>query len=249
MASREFVIGDLHGCADELEVLLDALQPSQVDTLVFLGDYIDRGPNSAGVVERLLRLREEGVRCVFLKGNHEDMFLDFLGLGGHYGDAFLFNGGYATLDSYGVQRSAGTELAQQLPAAHRQFFLGLQLTYTTGNFLCVHAGINPLLPLEEQREEELLWIREEFLRCPHRLGRIVLFGHTPQREVFVDLPYKIGLDTGLVYGNKLSCLELGEKELWQVERGGRKAKRRSLAEEFARAGQGAGPQPRAVPER
>src|ERR1043166_9018992 len=99
--ARTFVIGDIHGCVDELNWLLDALSPTEADAIVFLGDYIDRGPASKAVIDRLLRLRREGPGCVFLKGNHEDMFLAFLGLQGHYGEAFLLNGGETTLQSYG----------------------------------------------------------------------------------------------------------------------------------------------------
>src|SRR6185369_11137148 len=106
---RTFAIGDVHGCIDELNVLLDSLAPAADDTIVFLGDYIDRGPTPKGVIDRLLSLRREGTRCIFLKGNHEDMFLAFLGLGGHYGDAFLYNGGAATLRSYGVEGGSGAE--------------------------------------------------------------------------------------------------------------------------------------------
>src|SRR5579862_9488446 len=101
-AARTFVIGDIHGCVDEVNCLLDALAPTADDTVVCLGDYIDRGPASKGVIDRLIRLRREGPRCVFLKGNHEDMFLGFLGEGGAFGEAFLANGGAHTLRSYGL---------------------------------------------------------------------------------------------------------------------------------------------------
>ena len=96
-SSRTFVVGDLHGCVEELDRLLQELAPGDADTVVFLGDYIDRGPSPRDVVERVLRLQREGPSCVFLKGNHEDMFLAFLGYDGRYGEAFLYNGGDATL--------------------------------------------------------------------------------------------------------------------------------------------------------
>ena len=229
MASgRIFVVGDLHGCVNELNVLLEGLALTSADSLIFLGDYIDRGAASRQVVDRLIRLRDEGPRCVFLKGNHEDMFLDFMGLPGHYGNAFRFNGGGPTLCSYGLEGREGPEVADRLPPAHLEFFLGLQSYVTVDNFLCVHAGINPLRSLAEQSEEDLFWIRDEFIRNRHRLPYTVVFGHTPQREVFVDLPYKIGIDTGLVYANKLSCLELPACTLVQVRRGGRTARRSGL---------------------
>jgi len=232
-AARTFVVGDIHGCVDELDRLLGAIAPTAADTVIFLGDYIDRGPSPKGVIDRLLRLRQEGPRCVFLRGNHEDMFLSFLGLGGRYGEAFILNGGDATLHSYGWE-SRGPEA---LPAEHLEFLRTLQLRHQHGRFLCVHAGVSPSHSLEEQREEDLLWIRDAFIDSPHELPFTVIFGHTPRRDVLIDLPYKIGLDTGLVYWNKLSCLELVSQELFQIRRGERGVQRRSLAEQFARVPQ------------
>jgi diadenosine tetraphosphatase ApaH/serine/threonine PP2A family protein phosphatase len=229
---RVFAIGDIHGCVDELNTLLTQLAPKPDDTLVFLGDYIDRGPTPKGVVDRLLRLRES-TGCVFLKGNHEDMFLDFMGLGGRYGEAFLYNGGGATLRSYGCHGCEGAEVAEHLPAAHREFYLQLQPYHRDGDFLFVHAGVRPGLRLEQQSAEDLMWIREEFTAQPHDLGCTVLFGHTPFREVLVDLPYKIGLDTGVVYRNKLSCFETVARTLHQVGRGDQQVKTTSLAHRFA----------------
>ncbi len=218
-ANRTFVIGDIHGCVDELNRLLDHLAPSGGDHLVFLGDYVDRGPGSREVIARLLGLKLEGPRCTFLKGNHEDMFLAFMGMPGRYGDAFLYNGGDATLRSYGVDRCPTPEIASRMPPEHLAFLQALELTQSLGGFLCVHAGVNPDRPLEAQEPEDLLWIRGTFIQKPHRFGVTVLFGHTPCREVLIDLPYKIGLDTGLVYGNKLSCLEVSARDLFQIRRG------------------------------
>jgi serine/threonine protein phosphatase 1 len=227
-AGRSFVIGDVHGCLDEVEHLLEALAPQAADTICWLGDYVDRGPSPRGVIERLIRLRSEGPRCVFLKGNHEDMFLSFLGDRGRHGEAFLWNGGDATLASYGVEGLSGCEVAERLPPPHRDFLRGLQTHAYVGGFLCVHAGIRPTQPLNAQAEEDLLWIREEFLSHPHPFPYTVLFGHTPHRDVLIDLPYKLGLDTGLVYGNRLSCLEIESSTLWQIERGARHAACRDL---------------------
>jgi len=235
-AGRTFVVGDIHGCVDELSRLLDALQPSAADTIVFLGDYIDRGPSPKGVIDRLLQLRHEGPSCVFLKGNHEDMFLDYLGYEGRYGEGFLYNGGDATLRSYGLEGKSTAASATAVPADHLEFLLSLQMQYTNEGFLCVHAGLDPQRPLPAQRDEDLLWIREDFLVNPHPFGCTVLFGHTPHREVLVDLPYKLGLDTGLVYWNKLSCFELGAKQLLQIRRGEREIHSRSLETTFQDAG-------------
>jgi serine/threonine protein phosphatase 1 len=244
MPARTFVIGDLHGCADELDRLLEGLAPTSADTVVFLGDYIDRGPSSKGVIDRVLRLRREGPRCVFLKGNHEDMFLAYLGYPGRYGEAFLYNGGEATLGSYGLEGESGRAVAAHLPADHLEFLLGLQLRFEHGRFLCVHAGLAPTRPLDQQREEDILWIRDEFIWHPHPFGCTVVFGHTPHHDVFLDLPYKIGLDTGLVYSGKLSCLELEERQLYQIGRGHQQVVAHSFGVRFEAQRADAPPAPR-----
>ncbi len=235
-SGRTFVIGDIHGCSEELSRLLDALALGAEDTVCCLGDYIDRGPSPRAVIDRLIRLRGEGPRCIFLKGNHEDMFLAFMGEPGHYGDAFLWNGGDATLASYGLAGKHGAAVRERLPEEHRAFLLGLTTHVELGRFYCVHAGVRPSRPLDRQLEEDLLWIRQEFIDPPHPFPYTVAFGHTPQREVRMHLPFKIGLDTGLVYGNKLSCLELGSGELIQIGRHASSVQRRSLAAEFRAAG-------------
>lgn len=216
-----FIVGDIHGCSQELEVLVAGLPLQAADRLVFLGDYIDRGLESQEVVEFLLRLKAEAqYQITFLKGNHEDMFLDFLGQPGHYGEAFLHNGGGATLRSYRIpQNVRGAVALAELPPEHVEFFQALEMYVILDQVLCVHAGINPLVPLKQQNAEELLWIRQEFLANPHLLPYTVVFGHTPHREVRFELPYKVGIDTGLVYGGKLTCLEVSEKQLYQVAKG------------------------------
>jgi serine/threonine protein phosphatase 1 len=228
---RSFVIGDIHGCLYELGYLIETLPLQSGDRLVFLGDYIDRGPESKGVVSYLLSLqRESAYELVFLKGNHEDMLLSFLGLGGHHGDVFLLNGGKPTVESYGVLSTAPApaEVLSRIPPAHLEFFRQLKRCYVMSPFLCVHAGIDPAKRLEEQNETEMLWIRSQFIYRSHPLPYTVLFGHTPQNEVFFNLPYKIGLDTGLVYGNLLTCLETEEKRLYQIKRGKKSVKQTSF---------------------
>jgi serine/threonine protein phosphatase 1 len=233
---KSFVIGDIHGCLEELASLIEHLPIEASDRLVFLGDYIDRGPDSNGVISYLIQLqRENNNEFVFLKGNHEDMFLSYLGLPGAHGDMFLYNGGRATLTSYGLSsqiRPSGESLSR-IPPSHVEFLKQLQPYYLIEPFLCVHAGIHPLRSITEQKEEELLWIRNEFIFNRHRLPHTVLFGHTPQKQVLFDLPYKIGLDTGLVYGNKLSCLELNEKTLYQITRGSKKVKRNLIRDRWS----------------
>ena len=116
----------------------------------------------------------------------------------------------------------------RLPSSHVEFLLSLQLQFRHASFLCVHAGLAPDRSLEEQREEDLLWIRDEFILHAHPFPFTVVFGHTPRREVLVQLPQKVGLDTGLVYWNKLSCLELERQEIWQIRRGDVEVRRRLL---------------------
>jgi len=233
--ARTYVIADIHGCLEEVERLLEFISPNSDDTLCFLGDYVDRGPSPKGVIARLIRLAQEGPRCVFLKGNHEDMFLAYIGYPGHYGDAFLFNGGETTAASYGIQGLRGRAAAERLPLPHLQFLLDLKTQVQLGNFLCVHAGIRPGRALKEQSDEDLLWIREDFILSEHTFPLTVLFGHTPQREVLLHLPFKVGLDTGLVYWNKLSCFEISERQLVQIRRGERHVTTSSIAAEFGRA--------------
>lgn len=231
-----YAIGDLHGCPDELEVLLDTIAPAEGDTVVFLGDYVDRGPGVKPLVDRLLRLSAEPFTSIFLRGNHEDMLLAYLGIGGRHGDVYLENGGGATLRSYGVPLGTpGAASAALLPAEHVAFFRACKLQHLVAPFLFVHAGIRPGIALADQDEEDLLWIREEFFTRPHALPYTVVFGHTPTREARVELPYRIGLDTGLVYGNKLSCLDADGRRLVQVQRGSRRALVRDLAPAFAAA--------------
>jgi serine/threonine protein phosphatase 1 len=222
---RLFAIGDIHGCPDELGVMLSAIKPVRGDTVVFVGDYVDRGPSARDVVDLLLEQeRAGGAEFVFLKGNHEDMMCSFLGMPGNYGESFLFNGGAATLDSYGVTENDLPEARGFIPDSHLAFVRRLATSYLRPPYLFVHAGVVPALELEEQRTEDMLWIRQEFIFAPHRLSATVVFGHTPMRAVMVDLPYKLGIDTGLVYGGKLTCVELNEGVLYQVHRHSREVK-------------------------
>jgi len=226
-----YVIGDIHGCSDELIRLLESLTLTRGDALVFLGDYIDRGPDSSGTVSYLLQFKKNHpeIAFIFLKGNHEDMLLSFLGLGGEHGDMFLINGGRSTLQSYGLaaEQPSDREALSVIPAEHLAFYQKLASYHVMDSFLCVHAGIHPQKTLAEQTEDELLWIRNTFIYRSHSLPYTVLFGHTPQPTVFYDLPYKVGLDTGLVYGNMLTCLEVDEKVLYQIGRGRRAVNRTS----------------------
>jgi diadenosine tetraphosphatase ApaH/serine/threonine PP2A family protein phosphatase len=225
---RLFAIGDIHGCPDELDAMLKAIAPGDGDTVVFVGDYVDRGPSARAVIELALDLEKTHAHTVFLKGNHEDMMLSFLGLPGNYGESFLFNGGVATLESYGLKEDDLSEAKDRIPEHHLAFFRNLAVSYLRPPYLFVHAGILPTRQLEEQQTEDMLWIRQEFILNPHRIDATVVFGHTPMRGVMVDLPYKLGIDTGLVYGGKLTCVEFTEGVLYQVQRGAKRVQSRSI---------------------
>jgi serine/threonine protein phosphatase 1 len=227
-SGRLFTIGDIHGCPDELDAMLRAIAPVAGDTVVFVGDYVDRGPSARDVIELLLAFESGPHETVFLKGNHEDMMLSFMGLPGNYGDSFLFNGGIQTFDSYGVSEKEFHHARKLIPASHLGFLSRLASSYLRPPYLFVHAGVVPSRQLEEQRVEDMLWIRHEFISSPHRLDATVVFGHTPMREVMEELPFKLGIDTGLVYGGKLTCVELTEGAVRQVARGSHTVRTRRL---------------------
>lgn len=206
-----FAIGDIHGNLSHLELLMEKIKPAldpHRDTLIFLGDYIDRGPDSKGVVDFILQLRTELPHVVCLKGNHEAMFLDWHLDGKDY-DLYLYNGGGATIRSYSQEGEF------KLPQRHLDFFISLRLYYETEHYIFVHAGLRGGIPLEEQDPHDLIWIRDEFMLSSYDFGKIVIFGHTPLQQVFVT-PDKIGIDTGAVYGGVLTCLELPAQRFYNV---------------------------------
>lgn len=210
-----YAIGDIHGNLDLLERLLEQIAPDlDRDQLIFMGDYIDRGPRSQGVVDYVLRLKNlappEQVVC--LKGNHEAMFLNFLQ--GRDVELFLYNGGLITIRDYWGEDWEKLEKLV-LPLDHRRFFEALPLYYETPDYIFVHGGLHPGVPLTEQGEEDLLWIRGDFIASMEDFGKKVIFGHTPFRQPLV-MPNKIGIDTGAAYGNRLTCLKLPAEEFISV---------------------------------
>jgi serine/threonine protein phosphatase 1 len=213
MARHIYAIGDIHGCADKLRRLIDqlAIDPKQ-DQLVFVGDYIDRGPDSFEVVDYLLGLKSIFPNVVFLKGNHEQMLEDYLA--GPDKLTFLINGGQATLDSY--LRHRPSPQVPVFPLRHQVFFRGLRLFYETENYLFVHAGLKPKVPLAQQHPGDLLWIRSQFIYSDVDFGKQVVFGHTPFPEPLVQAN-KIGIDTGAVYGHQLTCVKLPDLVFFQSE--------------------------------
>jgi serine/threonine protein phosphatase 1 len=199
-----FAIGDIHGCYDRLKTLMEKIPiDCSRDTLVFIGDYIDRGPHSVEVVDYLIQLKNRFPEVIFLKGNHEDMLDKFLNGVDRF--TYLLNGGQQTLDSY-LTKPVGSKFFP-IPPDHMEFFKSLRLFYETEEFIFVHAGLRPRVPLESQKTEDLLWIRDKFVSSKYDFGKRVIFGHTPLKNPLVE-PNKIGIDTGAVYGNALTCIQL-----------------------------------------
>lgn len=203
---RLLAIGDIHGCYHSLQELLRQVAPTASDRLIFLGDYVDRGPDNCAVLDYLCQLQQQWPQTICLRGNHDQMFMDYLQ--GNYTEMFLFNGGNATLDSY---------RPHEVPENHRRFLQQLPLYWQEDGFVFVHAGIRPGIPLQAQAVDDLLWIREEFLQTEQPLpGYTVVHGHTPQSVVSAT-GHCIGLDTGAVYGGRLSCCDVRSGHLWQVD--------------------------------
>lgn len=198
-------IGDIHGMYEMLDTLLQRLPPA--GSLVFLGDYIDRGPSSKQVISRLMRLASDRT-CVFLRGNHEAMALDALAGGRRAELLWLWNGGAATLESY----------EGRIPAKHMEFLCDTRAYYATEAFIFVHAGLVPGRQPEETDPEELWWMREPFLSSAYDWGRRVIHGHTPTLGAFAPdvRPNRINIDTGAVYGGPLTALLLPEVEFISV---------------------------------
>ena len=235
LPKRIFAIGDVHGCLTEVSALYDFLVKekglSSEDQLIFIGDYIDRGPDSKGVIDLCLRIRREFPKTIFLKGNHEDMLLAFLGYEGTAGMAYLANGGEPTLKSYGIEEHDTAEaILRKFTPQHIEFFRTLDSYVIIAGYVFAHAGLHPLKDLRDQTYEDVYWIRNEFIYNMHRFEKTVVFGHTPFLDVLFHLPFKIGIDTGLVYDNKLTCIELSEGEIFQIKRNETTVMRRTFAE-------------------
>ncbi len=218
--TRLYVIGDIHGRLDLLNDLerqiKSDLQTAPTDILtVFLGDYVDRGPESAGVLERL----SAGDFCTSilpLRGNHEEVFLQFLSDASVL-DSWRKFGGLETLHSYGVNvvnamRGAGYDLAREalvetLPCHHRRFLEETRLSFTLGDYFFSHAGARPGVVLEQQAPEDLLWIRNEFLQYDGAFGKVVVHGHTPTDDPEIET-HRINVDTGAYASSVLTALVL-----------------------------------------
>ena len=222
---RLYCIGDIHGRLDLLQELHRKVEDDARDydghkTLVYLGDYIDRGEHSKEVIDLLLASPLAGFKTVFLMGNHEQTLLDFL-LHPRDVASWLTFGGRATLQSYGVamfrEFLSGDidvlrdEFETKLPRSHLEFYRSCQMTYVVGAYCFVHAGIRPGVALGEQNYQDLLWIRGDFIDSGAIHEHIVVHGHSITSEV-EWMPNRIGIDTGAFNSGVLTCLVLEGEE-------------------------------------
>ena len=236
---RIYAIGDIHGCRSELEEMQAriradlAAHPHENPLVIYLGDYMDRGPDCRGVLENLMAANTPSLPARFLYGNHDSYSKLFLqdphslhGCRFHWLEDVM--GGPQTLKSYGVE-GATPETAKEmrgayeaaLPKAHLDWIEDCERSIHIGGYFFAHAGVNPDLPLNEQTEYELMWIRQPFLKHRDDFGAVVVHGHTPVREV-ENHGNRIAVDTGLVFGRKLSCLVLEDNRQDLLEPEGRK---------------------------
>lgn len=218
---RVYAVGDIHGRADLLIRLMQDLREDIArgeyqgrPILIFLGDYIDRGFQSKEVIDFLLSDIVSPFETYFLKGNHEAAMVQFLS-DPSIGPRWAEYGGAETLASYGVQpprtrtsmddwKQASAALNAALPPQHLKFLSGLDLSVRVGDYLFVHAGVRPAVPLDMQSEQDLLWIREEFLGDRRELDAVIVHGHTPETKPYRD-SRRIGLDTGAYLSGRLTA--------------------------------------------
>lgn len=215
---RVYAVGDVHGCDQRLGLLHGAIaedaaaRPTGRIVLLHLGDYVDRGPDSAGVIRRLLGPSPvRGAEIVNLRGNHEALMLEGYGPGAEMEAEWVWiaNGGRQTLASYG--EPVESRARDSVPASHLDFMRSLRLCWRAGGYFFAHAGVRPGVALEAQDGHDLMWIRDPFLRSEADFGAVIVHGHTPRNRVEIR-PNRINIDTGAVFGGPLTCLVLeGER--------------------------------------
>ncbi len=224
---RIYAIGDIHGRLDLLKKMQRlifedvSVKGAERNVVVYLGDYIDRGMDSKGVIDHLMQETISGVESVFLKGNHEEALISFLS-DARYARVWKNFGGFETLLSYGVTppvkvddpddfKSVRDQFAEKLPKEHLDFINGLKLSETFGDYMFVHAGVRPGIELDKQRVEDLLWIRGDFLRSKEDFGKVIVHGHTPQPKPEFH-SNRINVDTGAYITNELTAVVLEGEE-------------------------------------
>lgn len=222
MEARTIAVGDIHGCSAALTALLDAVRPDPADTVVTLGDHIDRGPDSRGVVARLLDLAGR-CRLVPILGDHEEMLADALRDKAAL-RKWLTCGGAETLRSYGwLPGGARRALADWIPEPHRAFLAGCRPYHETPTHLFTHAGYLPDLPMAEQPGQVLRWcVADARTAVPHQSGKVAVVGHTAQLSGEVlDLGFLACIDTNCARGGWLSAVDAETGQVWQADRAGR----------------------------
>jgi serine/threonine protein phosphatase 1 len=215
--SRTIAIGDIHGCAAALEAILRAICPALDDRIITLGDYVDRGPDSRAVIDRLIRLRDE-CSLVSILGNHDALFLG--ACKGENATAFLMMGGGLTMASYGAETPPDFN---KVPVSHREFLEACAAYHDTESHIFVHASYVPHLPMAEQPELALRWEKlHDEIPAPHASGKTVIVGHTSQKcGKILDLGYIKCIDTWCCGGGWLTALDVGSGRIWQADRDGR----------------------------
>jgi serine/threonine protein phosphatase 1 len=213
---RLIAIGDIHGCDKALEALIDIIQPNALDTLVILGDFIDRGKDSRRVILLLLGLQKR-CRLITLLGNHERMLLNALDGDPSFYRMWFMYGGIETLESY-----PGAEEPEDLPDAHIRFMREAPLYYETDGFLFMHANYLPDYELDQQPEDMLLWASLDILDVqPHQSGKTAIVGHTPQPDGdILDLGFVKCIDTQCHGRGCLTALDVRTNEIWQADKRG-----------------------------
>ncbi|MFC7290820.1 metallophosphoesterase family protein [Hirschia litorea] len=225
-----YAIGDIHGRADLLKKLMEKIRedvaqsdvPDVRNAIVFLGDYVDRGFQSRQVIDLLVSDEYAEFDLKFLRGNHEETFQDFL-MNSGIGPRWSQYGGIETLVSYNVQPPRGADnfdgweqarrdLVEKIPASHRHFLENLELCLVLGDYVFVHAGLRPGKTIEEQKESDLMWIRDDFLYHKDAFEKVVVHGHTPINAPHRDFR-RISLDTGAYMTGKLSAVRLFEDQV------------------------------------
>ena len=206
---RTIAIADIHGCFDALASILRAIDPKHDDTIICLGDYVDRGADSKGVLDMLINLAGDW-RLIPILGNHDEMMLKARKSKPAFRE-WMEIGGIATLDSY-----EATGLINVVPANHFQFLQSCRPFFETDTHFLVHANYDPHLPLDQQEVRTLRWLSlQDHVPGPHVSGKIAVVGHTPQPEV-LNLGHLICLDTGCGFGGKLTAMEMESGEVWQA---------------------------------
>lgn len=234
-----FAIGDIHGCLDQLVRLHKKIFNHQdfnkdKDLLIYLGDYIDRGPNSNQVIEEILKVKKNGFKTKYLLGNHEAILIDFLFNNQNNIKTWIEYGADQTFKSYGIEivefikngfedhtiDLLRKDFLKKISLTHINFFNNLELNFQTDKYLFVHAGIDPSKNLKDQKKRDYIWSRSKiFFEKDFKAEKIIVHGHTPERSI-VNHPYRINIDTGCFISGKLSSVilnDLNDKRVFITE--------------------------------